>query len=118
MKEIVDAIKSKRFRFANEEELQAGIALCLGDRFGTVLKEHRFDGQNRIDFLLPDHRVGIECKIAGSPAEVLPQLMRYADREEIGTLILVTGRIQLSRSMPAIVRDKPLIVVPLWNNCF
>ncbi len=117
IQQVEQAIKSKRIRFANEDELQRGVAICL-EPFAPVIREHRFDENSRIDFLLPELRIGVECKVAGSPTETLAQLLRYADREEVDGLILVTSRIQLSRSMPMLARGKPLICIPLWSNCF
>lgn len=65
---------------------------------------------DRIDFLLGD--VGLEVKVDGSRADVIRQLDRYAESDQVQHLLLVTTRAQ-HRAMPRELREKPLEVLYL-----
>jgi hypothetical protein len=48
--------------------------------------------KSRIDFYLPQLKLGIECKVDGSKSPVARQLIRYANEEQIAGLILVSRK--------------------------
>lgn len=108
--QVVAAIRSYRFTYANEDALQAGVAAALHAHGYTVEREVRLDGHGRIDLLV--NRVGIEAKIAGSAAEVRRQLDRYAHSPFIDALVLVTGRVT-HLNLPEELNGKPLHVITL-----
>jgi dihydrodipicolinate synthase/N-acetylneuraminate lyase len=108
--DIVAALAGRSFRFADEAQLQAGIAEALGADGIAFEREARLDGKNRIDFLIG--RVGVEVKVGGSLTDVTTQLMRYAARDEIDELVLVTSRLRHDR-MPLKLNGKSLTVVTL-----
>jgi alkanesulfonate monooxygenase SsuD/methylene tetrahydromethanopterin reductase-like flavin-dependent oxidoreductase (luciferase family) len=110
IEDIAAAIRSRRFRYVDEDRLQRGIAAALiADGF-TVEREHRLDRWNRLDMLV-DGRIGVEVKIAGSRAEVRRQIERYL-RHDIEGVVLVTSRSSHVR-VPALLRGKPVEVVCL-----
>lgn len=111
------ALRSYRFRFATEEELQAGIERALlAD--GLALEREAFLGTGlRPDFLLPVPHglpVAVEVKARGwSPAQVLAQLLGYAQSGKVGALILATSRPQLLVGLPAEISGVTVVGVLL-----
>lgn len=118
--EVVDVVASviKRFRMpvGREEFLQAAIAEVLAHALPdlVVAREHRFDSKDRIDFYLPDWRIGMEVKVHGGVSGVMRQLDRYATHTDVVHLVLITSRhthnaiAQVDR-----IRETPLTVIGL-----
>ena len=110
---IVTILSAARYRWNNENDLQAGLAGVL-DHFGyPVQREVRLTARDRID-LLVEH-VGIEVKVAkaggAAPIErVLSQLARYAEHDSIDQLVLVSTSVR-HRVVPAEIGGKPLQVL-------
>lgn len=103
----VDLVARHAFTFADERELQDGLAIVL-EPLGAV-REVRLGPTDRIDFLLPVG-VGVEVKIDGSLPALTRQVHRYAQREEIAALIIVTSRRRLA-DLPDEMNGKPVRVV-------
>lgn len=111
---LVVALRRRRFNYRNEKDLQAGIEAALkADGFDFV-REFQLGDAGVIDFLVAGC-VGIEVKIKGSPSEVARQLLRYAARDAVRGLVLVTGRAALS-ALPNALMGKPLMLVELWRS--
>jgi hypothetical protein len=106
---VADVVRSARFSFGDEDQLQAGIADALINAGYAVAREVRLNARDRID-LLVHGGIGIEVKIAGPASAVRRQLARYAEHESIQELILVT-RSAASRastsSSPPTSRSRP-----------
>lgn len=100
--------------FIGESELHAAVAKALGASPYTFIPEVVLSPEDRIDFLVAGC-VGVECKVGGSPAEVLAQLHRYAQHERISALVLVTARLR-HRSVPAELNGKPVVFLPLLRG--
>lgn len=105
--EIVAAIRSRAFRFANETELQTGIGRALSEHHIQFAREVALTAQDRVDFLVGD--VGIEVKVAASPNAVIRQLHRYVQSERVATILLVTASMRLATSMPLVMNSKPIV---------
>jgi len=103
----ISLIERHRFSFADERELQDGIAAVLAPL--DVAREVRFGPADRIDFLLPGG-IGIEVKVDGSLPALTRQVHRYAQREEIAALVIVTSRRRLA-DLPDAINGKPVRVV-------
>lgn len=112
MKDLVSSLISTKFDRSSEDELQEGIHSVLTTNGIESMREYCLNRSDRIDFFLPATGFGIEVKLAGSAAQVLHQLWRYAKSQEITRLALVTTRSQL-RQMPTQVLGKPLQVIYL-----
>lgn len=112
--ELCHILRSTRFRWNSERDLQNGIHQVLCNLMIEFAPEHILDENNRIDFLL-SNGLGIEVKIAGGRPAVFAQLQRYAGFPEVTSLVLVTGRTQLA-SLPAKVNGKSLRVVSLIGS--
>ncbi len=104
-------LRSYRYNFVGERELQDGLARALDDGGYTFRREHRLGPGDVVDFLI-DPGIGLEAKVDGSVSLVTRQLLRYAQHEEIAALLLVTS---LSRhdNLPAEMNGKPVRVVVL-----
>lgn len=89
---VARLIRSHRFDYATEADLQHGLAVLFAQQHLTAQREARLAVTARIDFLLntDGQRIGIEVKTGGSPADVRRQLARYAATGAIDGLLLVT----------------------------
>ena len=114
---FVPPLTALKNRFANEAELQEAVAATLGRHCTTAVnREHRFDARNRIDFWIPEMRIGIECKVKPNGMAVWRQLDRYADH--VDALILVTtapvDRLLIPRNSSG--EQIGFILIELWKN--
>ncbi|HEV7674478.1 MAG TPA: hypothetical protein VGQ12_08105 [Candidatus Angelobacter sp.] len=76
------------FASSTEDELQRAVAQCLDMNQIAYMREVRVSQTDRPDFLLDT--VAIEIKIGGSLSEVTRQIHRYAQRDDIQEVLLVT----------------------------
>jgi hypothetical protein len=106
------ALRVFRFRFGNEDDLQAGIADALAPL--PVEREVRLSPRDRVDHLLPGGVV-IEVKVAGPADRVLAQLTRYAAHDRVTGLVLVTTRAR-HQDLPADLNGKPVEIVYLGGR--
>lgn len=111
--EIAEVLRAHRYQFAHEDGLQAGIAEALTAAGMPFRREVRLSATDRLDVMV--HGVGIEVKVAGSTDRVLGQLQRYAAREQVTDLVLVTTRAR-HRALPVEVGGKPLAIVYLGGT--
>lgn len=115
-KALVEALRSVRFRFSSEEDLQLGIDQLLRKREIVFEREVRLGPHDRIDFLV-EGGIGIEVKIDGSAAELGRQALRYALHERVREIVLVTTRAS-HRDQPPTLEGKPVTVVYLFSSAF
>lgn len=113
---VVQALGSYRFNFTKESELQDGIEAVLERESVKAKREVRLSPRDRIDFLAGT--VGIEVKTAGSSANLLRQLARYAEHEAVRSLVVVTNRSHLACVGQAEFGDKPVSVVVTSRRAF
>lgn len=106
--QVAALLSAYRFRQPTERALQDGIEEVLRAAGVPYHREHRLSAADRPDFFV-DPGVCVEVKIGGTPAEVLRQLTRYAEHEEVDAVLLVTTRRQ--HVMPDEVEDKPLVTI-------
>lgn len=100
---------SHRYRFANEYDLQLGIAELLHS-FGYAFCREFQSRVGRIDFVLAGD-IGLEVKVDGSRAALLRQLSRYARSGEFDGLLVVASRRRLIAEFPAELEGVPLRTV-------
>lgn len=110
--DIVRILERAQLAHVHEDELQAGIAAAL-DTAGIVVRREVVlsDGRSRIDLLTDDH-IGIEVKVAGTWANVVRQLTRYAKCDDVDELVLVTTRVA-HHHIPADLEGKPVHLISL-----
>lgn len=111
---IVEAIKTHKFIYNTEKQLQDGIAQVLGEKNIPFEREKRIGEGLVIDFLVAGY-IGLEVKTKGSPSEVARQLLAYAGCESVRELVLVTGRARLGR-LPEELLGKKIHIITLWEN--
>lgn len=111
---ILGILKRNVLCFANEARLHDAICILFLEAGINFVHEYRLDEKNRIDFYIPEFRIGIESKVKGSKMQTLRQLARYAEFDEIGELIVVTTK--LGHSFPSTLCDKPLIACHLLRS--
>lgn len=113
--DLLAALRSYKFRYSCEKDLQDGIAKALLSKSIPFVREKKIGARrDTIDFLV-DGRIGLEVKIKGSPTAVAKQLLGYAGCPEVEEILLVTGRARLGR-LPATLGGKRLHVLPLWSS--
>src|SRR4051812_30355971 len=99
-------------------EFQDGLSRVFQLNDVTYFREYDLGPDcGRIDFFLPDSRIGVELKVQGSPTAVLRQLYRYTLSPTIDSLILVTARIRLA-PLSSMLNGKPLFSAMLWSGQF
>lgn len=104
---IENLLRSYRFNFTSEEELQSAVEAIFTENQVNFAREYRLSGKDRIDFLIGT--IGLEIKVGFSYADVIRQLHRYAQSPQIEALILLTSRLQ--HQMPQEINGKILCTV-------
>ena len=112
--QVCSILKSTKFRWTTERELQDGIQVTLTQYGIGFSREHILSETDRIDFLLFGG-IGIEVKTRGAIVPLLAQLGRYSEHACISSLVVVTARIQLSR-LPSTIGGKAIQVVSLLGG--
>jgi hypothetical protein len=113
--ELAAIIASYRFVFNDEEGLHVAIATALDRLRIPYQREVSLSAHDRIDFMVGT--TGVEVKVAGSRAEILRQLHRYAGFSGIAALILATTRAR-HLDLPASLQEKPIFVASLLEGAF
>jgi hypothetical protein len=113
--EIARIIQSTAFRFSNEFTLQDGLEALFEAKGVPFAREVVLSPRDRIDFL--SGNIGIEVKVASSIEQVRRQLWRYAQREQIAGLILVTTR-SMHKALQGEILGKPVVVAHLLASIF
>lgn len=105
--DVLAALRCYEFRYANEDDLQVGVAAALELAGFDVEREVRLAPGDRIDMLVD--AVGIEVKVAGTTASAARQCARYLRSSRVDELILVTSRarheIELDPALPVCVHQ-------------
>jgi len=109
------ALRTHRFRFSGERELQAGIDQVLRNLGVEVIREAALGEAGTIDFLVES--LGVEIKVRGTRADVTRQVHRYLQHESIRGLLLVTTRAELAR-LPPTISGKPVYTHHLLSGAF
>lgn len=102
---VMAVLRSTRFRWASEDDLQRGIEAALLASGIDAVREVRCGPGERLDLLVG--QVGIEVKVKGDWRGVLRQLRRYAEHDEVAALVLVTSVVAHAAHLPELLNDKP-----------
>lgn len=108
-------LRSQRFAFQDEAELQDAIAAVFQRDGIGFEREVRLSPKDRIDFMVAPAGTGIEVKIDRSISEITRQLHRYAGLPQISGLVLVTTKMRLA-NLPAVMNGKPIRSVMLMTG--
>jgi alkanesulfonate monooxygenase SsuD/methylene tetrahydromethanopterin reductase-like flavin-dependent oxidoreductase (luciferase family) len=110
---VAAAVAARRYRFADEYGFQELLAEVLA-ALGPVEREVVVPGAGRIDLVVG--QIGVEVKVAGTPAAVGRQLRRYRESGRFDGLVLVTTRpVHLALADRAV---PPVRVVVALNGAF
>lgn len=101
---LLKALRAYSFTFTTEGELQRGIAAALAAAGIDHQREVNLGDSSRIDFMVG--RVGVEVKINGTPADLIRQVHRYAQFDELDEILVVTSRMKLAFSLPKALNGK------------
>ena len=113
---FIELLKTYRYSVGSEDSFQRGVEQVLNRHHIPFLREHQLGPEyGRIDFYLPDRKLGIELKVKGSPSQVLRQLHRYAQCPDVAALILLTARARLAFS-PMQINGRAVFAVPVWEG--
>jgi len=88
--EIVAVLRSFVIPADNEAAMQSVIERIMRIRNYDFRREVILSDADRIDFMVGT--IGLECKVAGTPAAVMAQCGRYLEHDAIESLILVTTK--------------------------
>lgn len=103
---VSTALRSFSFSWANEADLQRGIALALDRRGIAYQREHELGDAGRVDFFLAG--LALEVKAQGSRFAVIRQLHRYAEHTDVDAILLVTPSLKLD--VPPALCGKPAAI--------
>lgn len=110
---LCDLLGKYRFRYANEIALQDGIQIVLRAENLEFSREVVLSGRDRIDFMVGS--IGLEVKVGHPLAQVMQQIHRYAQQEQVSELLLVTNRCRHA-IVPEVINGKPVVVLFLgWG---
>lgn len=112
---LVDLLRSHRFRFSSEVELQDMVERVLKEAEIPHQREWDLGVAGRIDFFVYGD-IGLEIKTKGSPTQVAAQVLRYCERDEIDYVVLLTARMTLSSLLPEEAHGKRIVTVGTWEN--
>ena len=112
---IEGALRRHRFRYADERELQAGVEHVLRSAGLSVAREAALGALGVVDFLVDG--LAVEVKVRGTRVEVVRQVHRYLQHEEVRGLLLITTRAALAR-VPATIAGKPVYAHHLVSGAF
>lgn len=118
LRRVEAALQRFTFLFSSEAELHSGIASVLRREAIAFEHEHVAGPKDRFDFLI-EPGIVVEAKIKGSLPEALRQCARYAAREDVNAVILVSTRHwgRVAVEIPPI-HGKPVRVVHLRGASF
>ncbi len=112
---LVELLRSHRFRFSSEAELQDMVERVLKEASIPHQRERELGAAGRIDFLVGGD-IGVEIKTKGSPTQVAAQVLRYCERDEIACVVLFTARLTLATLLPDKPHGKTIVTVGTWEN--
>jgi hypothetical protein len=114
---LVELIRSHRYSYVNEKELQAGIEqVMLGAglvRGIDFQREVHLSVSDIADFMVGS--VVIEVKIGGSLSEQTRQIHRYLQHGSVSAVLLVATRMRLT-NLPNEMSGKPVRTIVLLES--
>ena len=115
LRAVRSLLRASTFAYRSEAELQAGISQALTQAGIEHRREVDLGPAGRVD-LLTAGGLAIEAKIDGSPAAIARQVIRYAQRDEVRALLVVTTRATHQTAPAEMFLDKPGMVLFLLGS--
>lgn len=108
--DLAALLRGFRFRYADEDQLQEGLADAIRSVGAEVEREVRLDdGRSRLDHLV-EGRIAIEVKIGGPAKRLEAQIRRYLRDDRVEGIVVVSVNPRLA-DLPAEIEGKPVEVV-------
>lgn len=114
---VADLLPRFSYRISTEFAFQDGLEQVLRDSGVPYLREHVAGPADRFDFLVHG-RIVIEAKVKGSMSPALLQAQRYASRDDVDGVIVVTNRYWGAGGGSHIIKGKPILVVQVRGILF
>jgi hypothetical protein len=110
---LAKQLEGFRYNMANEKQVQLGVANAL-EILGVTADREVCVSCGRLDFLT-EEGTAIEVKLHGTTNDLLRQLQRYAQLDEVKELLVVTTRHRLAQ-LPMTLSGKPVSVALLLGS--
>jgi len=104
-----------RYAYTDEKRLQDGIESALFTNGVSFQREVRLSATDRPASMVGN--IAVEVKVKGSHSDVLRQIQRYAQHDQVTGIVLVTSK-ACHRAMPNTLNGKPVVVASLMENFF
>lgn len=111
MREVMAALRGKRFPLEDEKQTQNAIADALAWAFPTMSQREAPIEGGIIDFAVGGPTfTGVEVKIKGQPAAIIRQIKGYAADARFSGFILASSK---PVAIPGMIGGKPVAVLDL-----
>jgi hypothetical protein len=111
---IAALIHGTRINVTNEALAQDGIHLALRNALPDIRREVRLSSRDRVDLMAGAVAVEVKVKSRQNRREILKQLERYAEHDEVKAIVLATAA-----AWPGDISElngKPLVVASLTRG--
>ena len=102
---VCNELSNYRLSMDTEIHMQDDIESILNTSNISFEREYRLGSHGVIDFFVPSRGLGIEIKLKAVRADIVRQLDRYAESDQLNALLLVT---MTSLALPKALREKPV----------
>lgn len=118
LKQVLQLLPRYAYHFTNEDTLQRALADRLTSHGIANHREFVAGPADRFDILVPPGVV-LEVKTALSLAAALPQVLRYLERADVHTVVLVTNKVwALEHRSPIALAGKQLHLLKIRGSSF
>jgi hypothetical protein len=118
LRRVIETLPRFAYRFADEVALHEALAGVLTSAGITFEREVVAGPRDRFDFLVAPGIV-VEAKIKGSLSKALAQVGRYAARDDVAAVVLVTTRFWgAEKTGMQTIHGKPVHIVKLQGASF
>ncbi|WP_426172411.1 hypothetical protein [Pseudoduganella sp. R-34] len=117
LKNIAQLLPRYAYRMADEKLFQDGLSEVLNLSGIAHQREYVAGPRDRFDFFV-DGGIVLEAKVKGSLPAALNQIDRYAAREDVKAVVLVTTKYWGAASSVRQLRGKPVYVVKVRGAAF
>lgn len=117
LRRVVETLPRYQYRFADEIGLHEAISTVLDGAGIAYQREFVAGPRDRFDFLI-EPGIVVEAKIKGSLPQALGQIRRYAARDDVSAVVLVTTRSWGDHGGVDCLHDKPVHIVKLRGASF
>lgn len=118
LQRVLQLLPRHAYHFNDENGLQRAVSSCLTAHGIDHRREVVAGPQDRFDILVPPGIV-LELKTAQSLPAAMPQVLRYLERDDVHTVVLVTNRLwALQHATPVKLAGKLLHLLKIQRSAF